>query len=156
MEADPEAEDLLLETISTTGETADVERVEEAPPTIMDFMGNSVMMRNLFIVIVTWLSAAFGYTLIGFEIKYLPGSLYLNVVMSAFAEASGKLYGNHLVKTLGLKRAYTLAFMIAIVGASMVICADGNVESPFLLGCCLFLAKLGVAIGMLANYVVVV
>jgi sugar phosphate permease len=55
----------------------------------------------------------------------------------------------------GLKQAYTLAFLLATAGALMVIFADGKVESPVLLGFFLFLAKLGVSIGMLANYLVI-
>jgi len=37
-----------------------------------------------------WLSVAFGYYLINFEIKYMPGNLYVNVLMSTSAEVFAK------------------------------------------------------------------
>lgn len=39
---------------------------------------------------VLWLAAAFGYYLINFEIKYMPGNLYVNVLMSTGAEVCAK------------------------------------------------------------------
>ena len=39
-----------------------------------------------------WLATAFGAYLLTFEIKYLPGNLYVNVVMSTLADMAAKVY----------------------------------------------------------------
>ena len=44
-------------------------------------------MSNLTIAMILWLAVAFGYYLINFEIKYIPGNLYVNVIMATTAEA---------------------------------------------------------------------
>lgn len=70
--------------------------------TSYQFFTSQLMMRNLFILMTTWVAGAFGFYLISFEIKYMPGSLYVNVLMSSIAEAMGKIFGNYQVKSLGI------------------------------------------------------
>ena len=49
-----------------------------------------------------WLATAFGAYLLTFEIKYLPGNLYINVVMSTLADIAAKVYAYAQYERLGL------------------------------------------------------
>ena len=55
---------------------------------------------------VLWLACAFGYYLINFEIKYLPGNLYVNVMMSTAAEICAKICAYSQYERLGLKKSF--------------------------------------------------
>ena len=122
----------------------------------IEFFLHPLMRSNLIIAISSWLAAAFGYYLIGFEIKYLPGSLYMNVVMSSIAEATGKYLGNIQIKRVGIRQAFINSFSLAILGAFLIIITSGRVDSPVVLGLCLFITKLGVAMAFLTNYLAIV
>ena len=144
--------------MSPTITTKADETVAEAEETVsaLEFFFHPLMRTNLMIAICSWLAAAFGYYLIGFEIKYLPGSLYMNVVMSSVAEAFGKFLGNIQIKRVGIRQAFVNSFSLAILGAALIVMTNGRVESPIVLGLCLFVTKLGVAMAFLTNYLAIV
>ena len=102
--------------------------------------------------IVLWLSCAFGYYLINFEIKYMPGNLYVNVLMSTFAEICAKAAAYTQVSKLGIKRSYYAGLAVALIGCIMILGSEGKIESRIILGLCLFVAKFGVAFTFMVNY----
>lgn len=101
---------------------------------------------------VLWLACAFGYYLIGFEIKYLPGNLYMNVVMSTVAEVLAKLTAYSNADRLGLRKSYYSGLAVALLGCAMILFSDGRFDSKLILAMCLFVAKFGIAFTFMINY----
>merc|ERR1712083_5789 len=118
---------------------------------IADYLSDNIISTNLSIAMVLWLACAFGYYLIGFEIKYLPGNLYMNVIMSTVAEVFAKItaYGN--ADKLGMKRSYYSGLSVALLGCMMILLSDG-IDSKLILALCLFVAKFGIAFTFMINY----
>ena len=57
---------------------------------LWDYLSDSMIFSNLSIAMILWLAIGFGYYLINFEIKYMPGNLYVNVLMATAAEVFAK------------------------------------------------------------------
>ena len=123
---------------------------------MMDYLADSVTLSNLSLAMVLWLACAFGYYLINFEIKYLPGNLYVNVMMSTTAELLAKAVAYAQQSNLGLRRSYYAGLSIALLGSAMILLSDGRFESRLILGLCLFVAKFGIAFTFMMNYLSIV
>jgi len=72
-----------------------------------------------------WLAIAFGAYLLTFEIKYLPGNLYVNVVMSTLADIAAKFYAYAQYERLGLKRSFFIGITLSLVGCLMILASEG-------------------------------
>jgi hypothetical protein len=83
-------------------------------------MQDRTNVLNLAILVITWASSAFGSYLINFELKYIPGSLYENVLMAACAECLAKPCGFALLSVFGLKKGFLLAYGIVCIGAVLL------------------------------------
>ena len=105
---------------------------------------------------VLWLSCAFGYYLINFEIKYLPGNLYVNVMMSTVAEMCAKVLAYSQYERLGLKKCFHMGLSVALFGCVLILVSNGRFESRIILGLCLFVTKLGIAFTFMINYLSIV
>ena len=101
---------------------------------------------------ILWLACAFGYYLIGFEIKYLPGNLYMNVIMSTVAEVLAKITAYSNADRLGLRKSYYSGLSLALLGCVMILFSDGRFDSKLVLAMCLFVAKFGIAFTFMINY----
>ena len=119
---------------------------------VKDYLANSLIASNLSIAMVLWLACAFGYYLIGFEIKYMPGNLYVNVLMSTTAEIMAKGTALSQSGRLGMKKSYYAGLLVAMVGCMLILMSNGRFESRFILGMCLFVAKFGIAFTFMINY----
>lgn len=42
---------------------------------------------NLLIMNLAWSAASFTYYMVGYYVKYIPGDMYMNVIISGIAEA---------------------------------------------------------------------
>ena len=102
--------------------------------------------------IVLWVSCGFGYYLINFEIKYMPGNLYVNVLMSTTAEVLAKAAAYTQQSKLGIKRSYYAGLSVALIGCMLILGSEGKIESRLAIGIFLFIAKFGIAFTFMINY----
>lgn len=65
---------------------------------------------------LNWLVSSFNYYLIGFLLKYFPGSIYLNGAVSSLSEVAAGLCAGFIYSKLGVKKSFFIAFGIAAVG----------------------------------------
>ena len=108
--------------------------------------------NNMMIALSCWVATSFGFYLINFELKYLPGSVFFNVLMSTAAEIIAKPIAFTAISNLGVKKSYMLCFAIGVLGTILILLTDGRFESKLVIGLCLFLAKLGIASTFIVNY----
>jgi len=52
---------------------------------------------------VVWLSASFGYYLIGYQLKYIKGDLFINAVITSLSEIAAYLVSGFLFEKFGIK-----------------------------------------------------
>ena len=94
--------------------------------------------------------------MINFEIKYMPGNLYVNVLMSTSAEVLAKAAAYTQQSRLGLKKSYYAGLSVALFGCMLLLMSNGRFESRLILGLCLFVAKFGIAFTFMINYLSIV
>jgi len=93
---------------------------------------------NFLVMIVVWISSSFGYYLISYQVKYLPGNLYLNGIILAIAEMSAYGLSGFVYKILGLKTTFLASYVLAIIGMFCIIFATTTnkyIIAIFILGC---------------------
>jgi hypothetical protein len=56
---------------------------------------------NLVIMNVAWSSTSFGYYLISYYLKYLPGDIFANVIWASLAEILSSFFSAHFSQKLG-------------------------------------------------------
>jgi len=111
---------------------------------------------NLIISVLAWTATAFGFYLINFEIKYMPGSIYLNVLMASVAESLAKPAACIEINRCGLKKAYLVAFSLACGGACMLMLSNGRYDTRLVTGLCIFVTKFGLSMAFMINYLAIV
>lgn len=98
---------------------------------------------NLLMMSVAWASSSFALFMIGFYIKYIPGDMFTNVILSCTSEACACIISGFVAVFLGTKNTLFVSFFIgAVFGGSLVFIDPSNVE---LIIVCLILTKFGVA-----------
>jgi Na+/melibiose symporter-like transporter len=68
---------------------------------------------NLVIMNVVWSSTSFGFYLISYYMKYIPGDIYTNVIMSSLADCGSSFISAWLGTKLGHKKALAVSFILS-------------------------------------------
>lgn len=82
---------------------------------------------------VVWLSASFGYYLIGYQLKYIKGDLYVNAVITSSSEIAAYLVSGFLFEKFGIKIVLSASFLISMMGMGALIAYQPHGDSQFLL-----------------------
>lgn len=110
-------------------------------------------LRNLLVMMIAWFTSCFGYYLMNFYIKYIPGNIYENNASSAIAQFFGVLSCGMISDYFGPRKALVISFVISSLGGySLALGIEFFVKYiPYFV----FFAVYGVAssfhIGYLAN-----
>lgn len=72
---------------------------------------------------------SFNYFLIGFELKYIPGNIFMNSIISASCEMVFIICSLSILNLLGIKRALILGFLISICGAVPLMLVKNKPEA---------------------------
>jgi len=73
------------------------------------------------IMVYLWGGIAFCYYLTGFQLKYLPGDMYTNSLISSFAELLGVGIAGAIYTYLGLKMSYVLPLVVSLIGCLCIV-----------------------------------
>jgi hypothetical protein len=71
---------------------------------------------NLSILLFAWIGSSFNYYLVNIIIKYLPGDVFVNALVTNSADVPIAILGGVLYANLGVKRSLSLAFFVAALG----------------------------------------
>jgi hypothetical protein len=71
---------------------------------------------NIAIMLLLWLTACFNYYMLSFLLKYLPGNIYVNGLMSSSSEITGYLVSGLIYRKIGAKLTYVLVLSFATLG----------------------------------------
>ena len=94
---------------------------DEIPNKASLLCSDSTLRTNLICLILLWMTVAFAYYLIAFELKYLSGNIYINACVTTVAEIIGKLASGVLIFKIGLRPVYLGSFSTAAVGTLFLI-----------------------------------
>ena len=88
---------------------------------IKEILTSKTQITNLFILNLAWASTSFGYTLIGCYIKYIPGDIYYNVLLSSISETIACFSTGLLCNYFGIKRIFIQSFFITCISALALV-----------------------------------
>lgn len=68
-----------------------------------------------------WSAVSFCYYMIIFQLKYIPGNIYINSISSSLSEMVANILAGFLYKYLKGKLSFIICFSIALVGGSLIL-----------------------------------
>jgi nitrate/nitrite transporter NarK len=80
------------------------------------FLSNPAYVRNLVCMTIVLVACSFDYYLIGYELKYIRGDIYINGIVSSTAEIFAYIFSGALYMKIGMKNTLCLSFIIAVAG----------------------------------------
>lgn len=105
------------------------------------------LIHNLTMMMLAWISGGFIFFLLNFLIKYMPGDIYFNSIVSGLSAVVLLVQGN-LNAILDLKGGQAASFVLAL-GASISLCFfDADTDKLLLYAIVLLLAKAGASLSI--------
>ena len=92
----------------------------------MYYLRQPVVLRNLLIVSFTLMATSFNYYMISFLIKYFPGSIYVNSMVSSVSELVAYALGGVFYERLGVKRSLFCCYMLSSIGGMLILAFEAE------------------------------
>jgi len=94
--------------------------------TLIDVFKDRIYMLNLFIISMTWMASAVCFYIIGFYIKYIPGNVFSNIVITSIADALSSIGAGLVAEYIGAKKTLFMSFSLAALAGFALIFAGDN------------------------------
>ena len=108
---------------------------------------------NLGLMMVCWISTTFTYYIVIFLVKYLPGSLYVNQIVSGFS-VLGFLVTPPLAKKYDNRKIMILGYIVTISFLIVMLIGESSNISVFGYSFIFFLFKCGVSMVFISLFVI--
>ena len=72
-------------------------------------------------MVAVWLASSFCYYLIGYQLKYVEGDIFINNITSSFSEIIAYALSGILLIQIGLKKVLILSFLLSLAGMMCLI-----------------------------------
>lgn len=95
--------------------------IESQSPKESNFMSQPDIRFNLAIMAVVWLTSSFNYYLVGYLLKYFPGSIYMNSCISVMSELISLTLSGFVYQALGPRITLTFFFSISTIGGLLIL-----------------------------------
>ena len=84
-------------------------------------------MLNLIIIVLSWCASTVCFYIIGFYIKYIPGDVFVNIIITSIADALSSIGAGVVSTWIGAKKTLFLSFTLAALAGLALIFSS---ESP--------------------------
>lgn len=68
---------------------------------ILELIKDRTYLVNLFIMVLSWSSSSFCFYILGFYIKYIPGDIYFNIIITCMADAVSSITAGLIAQAIG-------------------------------------------------------
>lgn len=85
-----------------------------------DYLSKWNIKVNLFVLTLIWISCAFNHTVLTFRLKYFPGNIYWNGLLSATSDLIGTILSGVVFSYIGAKKNFQISFAVAAVGGILM------------------------------------
>ena len=68
-----------------------------------------------------WSAVSFCYYMIIFQLKYIPGNIYINSMSSSLSEMVANILAGFLYKYLRIKLSFIVCFSVSLVGGALIL-----------------------------------
>lgn len=123
---------------------------DEEQRSTMFYLKQRVIVVNLIVMAYMWAACSFGYYMIIFYLKYLPGNIYNNSLSSGGTDLIAVVFSGVLYGKLGLRKTVTGLFTLSTIGGLMIIFLGEN--STTLVPIFVVITKFGISGGFVLCY----
>lgn len=92
----------------------------------MKYIKKCTNMCNLLIFIYLFVAASFDYYLITFNMKYIPGNVFVNTIVSSLAEAISTYLAGALRAAMGPRYSLTISFALCCIASILLAIAESR------------------------------
>ena len=117
-----------------------------------EFLSERINLTNLLIFVYLFCAASFNYYLNNFYLKYIPGSIYLNTVVSSLAEWFSTLISGFIAIFLGSKNGFTASFAICSIAGIVLLICENNENAIASVPYIVLAAKFGISLAFTLLY----
>eukprot|EP00347_Sterkiella_histriomuscorum_P010242 403377046 len=144
-------QDIGGETISQTYSIEQQENYEKKSKegSLINLVKNKKMLRNLIIMTTLLVASQFNYFLICFNIKYMPGVIFMNQIIAASCEIAFLFISSPFIKFLGLRRSLVIGFSMSLIGSVPLMFEIQNQNAATVM---ILLARVGMIFMMNVTY----
>jgi Na+/melibiose symporter-like transporter len=96
-------------------------RKKDNTGSLKELIENRTHLINLLCLLFLWITSAFDYYLINFQLKYIEGDIYTNTIVSSVSEVTAYIVSGALYERIGTKISFIGSFIIAIIGSLFLI-----------------------------------
>ena len=112
---------------------------------IRELIKDKTYFINLVVLTTCWTCSSVNYYMIGFQLKHLKGSIYLNSILSSLFEVIAVAVGGAMVKLFGTKMGFIIAFSLSTLGALLIILVDEELVGKVIFAIFVFTSRFGVS-----------
>jgi MFS-type transporter involved in bile tolerance (Atg22 family) len=96
---------------------------------------------------VVWSATSFGYYMISYYLKYIPGDIYTNVCLSSIAEIFSSFFSAELCRRVGNQKTLILSFLMSGIFSFIMIFVSEyrNMQDSIVMVILVILIKLGLS-----------
>ena len=94
--------------------------------TIAELCQDKIYRANLIIMVISWSSSSFCFYILGFYIKYIPGDIFINIIITCVADAISSIGAVVIAQTIGTQRTLFASYGLAAIGGVLLILFDKN------------------------------
>ena len=92
------------------------------------FMSQPDIRLNIILMSLCWLTTSFNYYMVGFLLKYFPGSIYVNGSISALSEVAATLSAGLIYAKFGVRKAFVISFGISALGGFGILWYESSTD----------------------------
>ena len=92
-----------------------------------DIFKDKVYSLNLVIIVLSWCASTVCFYIIGFYIKYIPGDVFINIIIISIADALSSIGAGLVSSVVGAKKTLFLSFSLAAVAGLALIASTQQV-----------------------------
>lgn len=131
-----------------------IKEEQEMKGTLKDLFKVKRHFKNLLLMIYIWIASSFGLYLVQFQMKYLPGSIYMNTILSAACDIPGSIIGGMLYKKFGVRFTLPIFYALSVAGSLCILFFGRLVgEESVINSIFVMLARVGVNTAMSMCYI---
>jgi uncharacterized membrane protein (DUF485 family) len=124
-----------------------VKEEQELKGTFKDLIKIRRHFINLLLMIFIWMASSFDMYLITFQMKYLPGSIFVNTLVSSAVDIPISIVSGILYSKFGVRITLPIFYVISLAGSiSLVYVGDGANLGTFIPPLLVMLARCGVKV----------
>lgn len=103
-------------------------------------------------MIMLWSVSSLDYYLISFLLKYVPGNIFMNTVVSNSSEIVATILAGFVYEIFGSKIAFSISFSLSAIGGLLI--ALTSADNTYLIAFFVLLAKFGISFAFTMVYLI--